>query len=229
MLVDAHLAQLSTYGQTSGVKARQNRRSGDSTSALSTAHQRQLNKLLMLNVPTPLQKHLERMLTGTQVVTNNRPITPYITATGLCVVPAMDISNAGLKAGVKEAAGLGWHNSRPLRTGNDIVGKSEVQNKGPVAVPACKPHREPHPAAIAPDRSRQPIQVGSSLELEACRQAQAHSPACCVKRRMRGSKRKCRSSWHSLSEVSNMVMEMAGVNDDWLRNDLLPYADRVYG
>ena len=177
MLVDAHLAQLSTYGQTSGVKAR----SADSTSALSTAHQRQLNKLLMLNVPTPLQKHLERMLTGTQVVTNNRPITPYITATGLCVVPAMDLGSAGLKAGGREAAGLGWHNSRPSRTGNDIVGKSEVQNKGPVAVPACKPHREPHPAAIAPDRSRQPIQVGSSLGLEACRQAQAHGPACLCK------------------------------------------------
>ena len=162
-------------------------------------------------------KHVE----GMEVAPSNCLTRPSITASRHCVAPAKDNVQTGQRCGARLKSGSSHNGSRPPQAGKKKPpGKSCTLINSKVALPAI---------GLQCNRLEALNVLGPKLPQPGTFETTMKVPPCCVKRRTQGRIRRCRSSWHGLVEASQGLMKLVGVDDAWLQNVLLPYADCMYG
>ena len=161
-------------------------------------------------------------LEGMQMAAINRLTHPFMTVTVLCVAPVKDSVKPGQRRGPRPLRGSSHSGSRPPQAAKPIQpGKSRLLIKTYAPLPAIEQQGSGQAASSVPGPT--PICHPGTSETT------VRLPACCVKRRTQGRIRRCRSSWHGLVEATHTIMEIVGIDEAWLQNDLMPYADYMYG
>ena len=175
-----------------------------------------LAKLPLQHGPSTLHKHLK----STEMAAKNCPTLNSMATAGLCVAPGKVNAQSGQHCGVRKVRDSRHSGSRPPQAGKKTQ-ESHIHINSNVALPAI----------WLQGNGQEPFYVPAleTVGHPGTSETAGDAPACCVKRRTRGRFRRYRSSWHGLVAAGQNMAEMFGVDEAWLQNDLLPYADCMYG